>query len=182
MKWIKSNQHKHKKWLHNMGLTSMNIIWNHFHNIYQQYSILTRLNILLNESSSLTFWNRFGLSNYNPYSLFWSTYQCHQNKDHRNSILQNWLDAWLGRSAFNHFEPFHYYFALSTSMNHHPIILPYSAVSDITIHTFLAVDSFYYHSNIHKRMDHWLTIGIVWFFAFIDSISFVDKENGYRFW
>ena len=141
-----------------------------------------RLNILLNESSSLTFWNRFGLSNYNPYSLFWSTYQCHQNKDHRNSILQNWLDAWLGRSAFNHFEPFHYYFALSTSMNHHPIILPYSAVSDITIHTFLADDSFYYHSNIHKRMDHWLTIGIVWFFAFIDSISFVDKEYGYRLW
>ena len=40
-----------------------------------------RLNILLNEFSSLTFWNRFGISNYNPYSIFWSTYQCHQNND-----------------------------------------------------------------------------------------------------
>ena len=49
-----------------------------------------RLNILLNESSSLIFWNRFGIYNYNPYSLFWSTYQCHQNKDNRNPILQNW--------------------------------------------------------------------------------------------
>ena len=39
----------------------------------------SRLNILLNESSSLTFLNRFGISNYHPYSLFWSTYQCHQN-------------------------------------------------------------------------------------------------------
>ena len=50
----------------------------------------SRLNILLNESSSLTFWIKFGISNYNPYSLFWSTYQCHQNKDNRNYILQNW--------------------------------------------------------------------------------------------
>ena len=33
-----------------------------------------RLNILLNESSRLTFWNRFGISNYHPYSLFRSTY------------------------------------------------------------------------------------------------------------
>ena len=33
-----------------------------------------RSNILLNESSRLTFWNRFGISNYNPYSLFRSTY------------------------------------------------------------------------------------------------------------
>ena len=31
------------------------------------------LNILLNKFSSLTFWNRFGISNY-PYSLFRSTY------------------------------------------------------------------------------------------------------------
>ena len=49
-----------------------------------------RLNILLNESSRLTFWNRFGISNYNPYTIFWSTSQCHQNKDNRNYILQNW--------------------------------------------------------------------------------------------
>ena len=48
-----------------------------------------RLNILLYESSGLTFWNRFGISNYHPYSLFRSTYQCHQNKDNRNYILQN---------------------------------------------------------------------------------------------
>ena len=32
------------------------------------------LNILLNESSKLIFWNRFGISNYHPYSLFRSTY------------------------------------------------------------------------------------------------------------
>ena len=35
---------------------------------------LFRLNILLNEFSRLTFWNRCGISNYNPYSIFWSTY------------------------------------------------------------------------------------------------------------
>ena len=102
-----------------------------------------RLNILLNESSSLTFWIRFGISNYNLYSIFWSTYQCHQNKDNRNSILQNWLDVRFGRSTFNHFKSFHYYFALSTNMNHHSIFLPYSAASDITIHTLLFVDSFF---------------------------------------
>ena len=101
------------------------------------------LNILLNESSSLAFWNRFGISNYNPYSIFWSTYQCNQNMDHRNSILQNWLDVRFRRSTFHHFKSFHYYFALSTNMIHHPIFLPYSAVSDITIHTLLFVDSFH---------------------------------------
>ena len=37
---IKSNQIKHKKRLHNMGLTSMKNIWSQFHSIYQQYSIL----------------------------------------------------------------------------------------------------------------------------------------------
>ena len=36
----KANQIKHKKRLHNMGLTSMKIIWSQFHSIYQQYSIL----------------------------------------------------------------------------------------------------------------------------------------------
>ena len=102
-----------------------------------------RLNILLNESSSLAFWNRFGISNYNPYSIFRSTYQCNQNKDHRNYILQNWLDVQFRRSTFNHFKPFNYYFALSTNMNHHPIILPYSVVSDITIHTLLSIDFFF---------------------------------------
>ena len=89
-KWIKSYQIKHKKWLHNMALT----LWIS----YEINSILFinntlfwfRLNILLNESSSLTFWIRFGISTYNPYSIFWSTYQCHQNKDIRNYILQNW--------------------------------------------------------------------------------------------
>ena len=48
-------------------------------------------------------------------------------------------------------------------------------------HCFLLI-SFFYHSNIHKWMDHWLPIGTVWFFTFTDSISFVDKEYGYRFW
>ena len=66
------------------------------------------------------------------------------------------MDVRFGRSTFNHFKPFHYYFALSTNMNHHSIFLTYSAASDITIHTLLSIDSIYYHSNIHKWMDHWL--------------------------
>ena len=37
-----------------------------------------------------------------------------------------------------------------------PIFLPYLTVSDITNHTFLIIDSFYYHSIIHRLMDHWL--------------------------
>ena len=61
-----------------------------------------------------------------------------------------------------------------------PIFLPYLTVSDITNHAFLLFDSFYNQSFID-----WLIIdyqiGIVWFFAFTDSISFVDKEYGYRF-
>ena len=39
-----------------------------------------RLNILLNESSRLTFWIRFGISNYHPYSLFRSTYNVTKTK------------------------------------------------------------------------------------------------------
>ena len=64
-----------------------------------------------------------------------------------------------------------------------PIFLPYLTVSDITNHTFLLIDSI--NNIIQSFIDCWIIdiqIGIVWFFAFIDSISFVDKEYGYRFW
>ena len=37
-----------------------------------------------------------------------------------------------------------------------PIFLPYLTVSDITNHTFLHINSFYYHSIIHRLMDNWL--------------------------
>ena len=56
-----------------------------------------RLNILRNESSRLTFWNRYGISNYHPYSLFRSTYNVTKTKitetpsfrtDNRCSIWQ----------------------------------------------------------------------------------------------
>ena len=154
---IKSNQQKHKKW-YTTWIWLLWILYEVNSTIFINNTLFWfRLNILLNESSSLTFWIRFGISNYNPYSIFWSTYQCHKNKDHRNSILQNWLDVRFGRSTFNHFKSFHYYFALSTNMNHHPIFLPYSAVSDITIHTLLSIAFFYYQLIIHKRMDHWLS-------------------------
>ena len=33
------------------------------------------------------------------------------------------MDVRFGRSTFHHFESFHYYFALSTNMNHHTIFL-----------------------------------------------------------
>ena len=39
--------------------------------------------------------------------------------------------------------------------------------------------------SIQTFINGWIIdcqIGSVWFFAFIDSISFVDKEYGYRFW
>ena len=39
--------------------------------------------------------------------------------------------------------------------------------------------------SIQTFINGWIIdcqIGTVWFFAFIDSISFVDKEYGYRFW
>ena len=145
--WKEMNQIKSNKSQEKTYTTWVWLLWKS----YKVNSILFinntlfwfRLNILLNESSSLTYWHRFGISNYNLYSIFWSTYQCHQNMDQRNYILQNWLDVRFGRSTFNHFEPFHYYFALSTNMNHYSIFLPYSAVSDITIHTLLSIDSIY---------------------------------------
>ena len=40
-------------------------------------------------------------------------------------------------------------------------------------------------SIIQSLIDWWIIdfqIGIVWFFAFIESISFVDKEYCFRFW
>ena len=85
---IKSNQSQKKDYT-----TWVWLLWK-FHEINSILFINNtlfwfRLSILLNESSGLTFWIRFGISNYHPYSLFWSTYQCHQNKDNRNYILQN---------------------------------------------------------------------------------------------
>ena len=75
-----------------------------------------------------------------------------------------------------------HYFPLSTNRNHHrPIFLPHLTVSDITNRTFLIIDSVYNQSLI----DWWIIdyqTGIVWFFVFIDSISFANKEYGYRFW
>ena len=124
MNQIKSNQinTNTRRDLHNMGLTSMKIIWNQFHFIYQQYSILISIEYSPNESSGLTFWNRFGISNYHPYSIFRSTYQCHQNKDNKNYILQNWeyIVFSFGKYKFNHFDPYQSLLLMSTNRNHHP--------------------------------------------------------------
>ena len=69
-----------------------------------------------------------------------------------------------------------HYFPLSTNRNHHhPIFLPYLTVSDITLHLFLFIDSFYNQS----LLDWWIIdfqTGIVWFFAFIDSISLLKRN------
>ena len=92
--WKEMNQIKSNKSQEKTYTTWVWLLWKS----YKVNSILFinntlfwfRSNIFRNESSRLTFWIRFGISNYNPYSLFRSTYQCHQNKDNRNSILQNW--------------------------------------------------------------------------------------------
>ena len=82
-KWIKSNQIKSNT--RNDYTTWVWLLWISYEinsTIFINNTLFWfRLNILLNESSSLTFWIRFGISNYNPCSLFWSTYQCHQSKD-----------------------------------------------------------------------------------------------------
>ena len=137
-----------------------------------------RLNILLNESSGLTFWNRFGISNYNPYSLFRSTYQCHQNKNNRNYILQNW--KWMLDLANPHSIisiHINHYFALSTNRNHHPPSFSPTLQYPIsqTTHFFILIPFIIIQSFI----DWWIIdyqTEFVWFFAFIDSISFADKE------
>ena len=151
MNQIKSNQSQEKTYS-----TWVWLLWKS----YEINSILFinntlfwfRLNILLNESIKLTFCNRFGISNYNPYSLFRSTYQCHQNKDNRNYILQNC--QWMFDLANPHsIISIHInrYLAMSTNRNHHhPIFLPYLTVSDITYRTFLIIDSFYYQSFNHS--------------------------------
>ena len=67
-------------------------------------------------------------------------------------------------------------FALSTKRNHyHPIFLPYLTVSDITNHTFLFIDSINNQSFIDWFIIDFQT-GIVWFFAFIDSISLLKRN------
>ena len=140
-----------------------------------------RLNILLNESSSLTFWNRFGISNYNPYSIFWSTYQCHQNKDHRNYILQNWL--WMFDLEDPH-SIISNHFIITSHYQRTWIITPsFSPILQYPIsqytHCFLLIPFII----IQTFINGWIIdckIGIVWFFTFIDFICFVDKEYGYR--
>ena len=65
----------------------MKIIWNQFHSIYHN----TRIDFdwtYPNDTSRLKFWNRFGISIYHLYLIFRSTFQCHQNEDNRNSIIQ----------------------------------------------------------------------------------------------
>ena len=93
------------------------------------------------------------------------------------------MDVRFGRSAFNHFQSFHYYFALSTNRNHHPPsfspILQYP-ISQYT-HCFLLTPFI----TIQTFINGWIIdcqIGTVWFFVFIDSICFLDKKYGYRLW
>ena len=138
-----------------------------------------RLNILLNESSGLTFWNRFGISNYHPYSLFRSTYQCHQNKDYRNSILQNcqWMLDLANPHSIISIHINHYFSCQRTW-----IIIPHLSPLPYSIRYHKPHISFYWFlllSIIQSFIDWWIIdfqTGIVWFFAFIDSISFADKE------
>ena len=77
-----------------------------------------------------------------------------------------------------------HYFPLSTNRNHHhPIFLPYLTVSDITNHAFLIFDSI--NNIIQSFIDWWIIdyqTRIIWFFAFINTISILDKEYGYRLW
>ena len=123
----------------------------------------------------------------NPYSLFRSTYQCHQNRDNRNSILQNC--QWMFDLANPHSIisiHINHYFPLSTNRNHHhpPSFSPtlQYPISQTT-HFFFLIPFIINHSIILRLMDDLLIIrNCFLFLAFIDSISFVDKEYGYRFW
>ena len=93
------------------------------------------------------------------------------------------MDARFGKSTFNHFDPYQSLlpFVNEQESSSSPIFLPYLTVSDITNHAFLIFDSV----NNQSLIDCWIIdyqTEFVWFFAFIDSISFADKEYGYRFW
>ena len=80
MKWIKSYQINTNT--RNDYTTCVWLLWISYEvnsTIFINNTLFwSRLNILLNEFSSLTFWIRVGISNYHPYSIFWSTYQCHK--------------------------------------------------------------------------------------------------------
>ena len=144
MNQIKLNQINHKKRLHNMGLTSMQISWNHFYSIYQQYSILISIEHLLNESSRLTVWNRFGISNYHPYSLFRSTYPCHKNKDNRNYILRiaNGCSIWQ-----IHIQSFQSISIITSHCQRTGIIIPHLSPLPYSIRYHKPRISFYWFNN-----------------------------------
>ena len=79
-----------------------------------------------------------------------------------------------------------HYFPLSTNRNHHhpPSFSPtlQYPISQTT-HFFFLIPFIINHSIILRLMDDLLIIrNCFLFLAFIDSISFVDKEYGYRFW
>ena len=109
------------------------------------------LNILLNESSRLTFWNRFGISNYHPYSLFRSTYQCTNTRitETPSFRIANGCSIWQ-----IHIQSFRSISIITSHVNEQesssPIFLPYLTVSDITNHAFLLFDSFYNQSFNHS--------------------------------
>ena len=87
-----------------------------------------------------------------------------------------------------HIQSFRSISIITSHVNEHessssPIFLPYLTVSDITNHAFLLFDSFY--NIIQSFIDWWIIdyqTRIVWFFAFINTISILDKEYGYRLW
>ena len=68
------------------------------------------------------------------------------------------------------------------------IIIPHLSPLPYSIRYHKPHISFYWFlllSIIQSFIVWWIIdfqTGIVWFFAFIDSISFADKEYGYRFW
>ena len=59
----------------------------------------------------LTFW-RFGISKYDQYSEILSNVT---ERGYSKQYLSELIDVRFGRSTFNHFKSFHYYFALSTN-------------------------------------------------------------------
>ena len=159
MNQIKSNQSQEETYT-----TWVWLLWKSFEIITILFINNTlfwfRLNILLYKSSGLTFWNRFGLSNYHPYSIFRFTYQCHQNKDNKNYILQNWeyIVFSFGKSTFNHFNPYQSLLLMSTNRNHHPPSFSPTLQYPIsqTTHFFFLIPFIINHSIIHRLMDNWL--------------------------
>ena len=93
-KWIKSNQIKTNT--RNDYTTWVWLLWISYEVNSTMFINNTLfwfwMNILLNESSSLTFWNRFGISNYNPYSIFRSTYNVTKTRiTETTSFRTDWM-------------------------------------------------------------------------------------------